>query len=86
MENTKRTYQISGYTKANNYVTTGYWDTMKGAVLNFLEKYPRFKGEAMIMTQQAEVMNHMLLVSGSKWGVLDTFCSSKELKEYVGGE
>ena len=85
MENKKvKIYVIHGRTSKNSYVCTGWFTKTRGAVEEFIKKYPRFKGEAEIQTQFAEDFGHGVLIASSRWEAIDSFESTKELKQYTG--
>lgn len=80
----RKTYEISGRTTAGKHVIIGFCNSMKNAITLFINKYPRFKGVAEIRTQFAEDMgNGMLCADHEKWETIDSFESTKELKEYI---
>jgi len=81
----KKTYMIAGRTTKGNFVTVGFADSIKWAVEYFIEKYPRFNGNAEIRTQMAtDLGNGILCADYGHWETIDSFQSTKELKEYLG--
>lgn len=80
---TKKTYGITGKTSTGKFVCTGFGDK-KFVIEYFIQKYPRFKGYAEIRTQFAQDMgNGMLCADYGRWETIDSFHSTKELKEYT---
>ncbi len=80
---TVKAYKITGYTKAGKFVCTGFGTQLKEIVAYFIEKYPRFKGDAEIELAYLERSGEMLIDRYSTaWQILDSFESTKELKNY----
>jgi hypothetical protein len=86
MEKTKKKmYEIVGRTTAGNFACSGFCSELRIAIDFFIEKYPRFKGEALIKTQFADdIGDGVLVANAANWEIIDSFNSTKELKEYKG--
>jgi hypothetical protein len=83
MEKTyKKTYMISGRTKAGSYCSLPFCSSIEISIHHFIAKFPRFQCKGRIMTQMAEDCGSgLLMADGSKWETISTFESTKELKE-----
>ena len=80
--NKKKTYEVVGRTIAGTFVSVGFCSDVQILYAHFLKRYPRFKGNARVRTQMAEDMGDGLLVADTaKWEVVDSFESSKQLKD-----
>ena len=81
-----KTYEIVGRSQGDTFVCTPFCSKLRIAVDYFVKKYPRFKGAARIRTQLAqEIDTGLLITDSSAWVIIDSFESTKELKEYLMG-
>jgi len=84
MEKLVKMYQIVGHTQANKYCCSGWSQELKRVVKDFISNYPRFKGEATIQIGKLKDCGRgMYLACGNPWVKIDTFQSTKELKNYI---
>lgn len=80
----KKMYGISGRNSSGKYCGVSFCLSFKRAVEYFIEKYPRFRGFAEIRSEMAEDRgNGMFCANYGSWETIDTFKTTKELKEYT---
>lgn len=76
-------WEIAGFTKAEKRVSIYRCSSFEQALKAFIEKYPRFRGEANILKCRYNILSDGLYSSTRDYQVINHFDSTKQIKEWI---